>query len=51
MVLKKLKNNLKKTRISGWDMAAQGPGFGPGFDNVFSIFSKRDFSKVGGIRA
>ena len=41
-----------KTRINERDMVVQGPGFGPGFDHgLGTFFPKRDFLKVGGIRA
>ena len=40
-----------KTRINERDMVVQGPGFGPGFDHGLGFFLKRDFFKVGGIRA
>ena len=41
-----------KTRINERDMVVQGPGFGPGFDHGLGcFFPKRNFLKVGGIRA
>ena len=51
MVLKKTEKKPSTTRINERDMVVQGPGFGPGFDHALDIFSKRDFLKVGGIRA
>ena len=52
MVLKKTEKRPSKTRINERDMVVQGPGFGHGFDyGLFVFSSKRDFLKVGGIRA
>ena len=52
MVLKKTGKKPSKTRINERDTMVQGPGFGPGFYNgLGTFFPKRDFLKVGGIRA
>ena len=52
VVLKKTEKKPSKTRINERDMVVQGPGFGPGLGIGLGYFlSKRDFLKVGGIRA